>query len=147
MITSFYVAHCLKSDAVVQWKQTQVVDKTCVIWFKLQSIDLADRRRVNSQWSRDILRTKHRNFLKNVSKHRSVIKWLWCSAQDQRIPGSSPGHTWSIYLHIFTSAVRLIKGQVVCGLPVIHAIKKTLGLFEKSRGISLVPDFQFWQKS
>jgi hypothetical protein len=30
------------------------------------------------------------------------------SAHDQRIPGPSPGHTRSLYIHMFTSAARLV---------------------------------------
>jgi hypothetical protein len=39
---------------------------------------------------------------------RSVVELLGCSAQYQIISGSSPGLTWSLYLHIFTSAARLV---------------------------------------
>jgi hypothetical protein len=46
---------------------------------------------------------------------------------------------------VFTNAARLVhyKGQVVLGLPVIHAQKDMLGSSEKSRGISSVHGFQF----
>jgi hypothetical protein len=45
---------------------------------------------------------------------RSMVGWLGYLAQDQRTPGSSPGHIRSLYLNMF------IKGRVVCGLPVMR---------------------------
>jgi hypothetical protein len=69
-------------------------------------------------------------------KWRSVVEWLGHSAQDQRVPDSSPGHTRSLYLHM-CSPVPIdwfIKGRVVCGLPVIHAPERPLGIIRKEKG-------------
>jgi hypothetical protein len=45
---------------------------------------------------------------KSLAWWRSVVEWLGCSAQDLRIPGSSPGRTCPLFLHMFTSAAQLV---------------------------------------
>jgi hypothetical protein len=56
-------------------------------------------------------------FLHSIGyKWISVIKWFERSSQDERIPGSSPRRTWSLYLHMFTSAAWLVYQRLNCAV-------------------------------
>jgi hypothetical protein len=62
--------------------------------------------------------------------------WWRRSTQDQMIPGLSPGCTWQCLItlspHVHQrSLTGFIKCRMVCGLPVIHAPKRPLGIIWK----------------
>jgi hypothetical protein len=68
---------------------------------------------------------------------RSVVEYLGCSTQDQRILVSRLALTRSLSFIFTCSPVQLdwfIKGQVVCGLPVILALNKRLLVIIRKEG-------------
>jgi hypothetical protein len=56
---------------------------------------------------------------------------------DQRIPGSSPSRTRSLFKSTCSPVLLywFVNDRVVCGLPVIHAPKRSLGIIRKERGL------------